>query len=67
MAITFINRSKTENIGDLMSSPKNYFDNYKNSIQLDIMFSSRRNLLYRLNYLRILNNHLVIKKQHMKV
>lgn len=60
MAITFINRSKTENIGDLMSSPKNYFDNYNNSIQLDIMFSSRRNLLYRLNYLRILNNHLVI-------
>lgn len=60
MGITFINRNQTENIGDLMSSPQNYFLEFKSCDKVDIMFSTRKNLLHRLNYLRTINKNLIV-------
>ena len=60
MGVTFISRNNTKNIGDLKSTPIKYFDDFKSCENVDIMFSQRKNPLHKLEYFKLINNHLIL-------
>jgi len=60
MKTYFINRNRTNNIGDLKCSPKQYFNFFENNKEIDILYSKSKNPLNWLNELRLIKKNIIV-------
>jgi|TARA_B110000114_G_scaffold128965_1_gene135072 hypothetical protein len=60
MKTYFLNRNKTNNIGDIKCSPRSYFNFFSKNNEVDILYRESNNPLNWLNEIKLINSNIII-------